>query len=332
MPWWIVGLSLFAASISSTTLIGQSGDAYHTGVAVFNYNLTGVVVMVFFATFLLPLYIRSGIFTIPRVPRTALRQAVALLLFRNLHRGQHLSRCGRGAVCRRADHQVVVPGGGLAAHHHHLRRAGGFVHHSGRSFVGDQCRADSGGDSDCRVGDPYGACFANGGFDYLASLFESGDMSVRLIRPLTDTATPWLGLIVGMPVLGHLFLGQQPDARTARVERAERRRGPQRGDVRRSADAGHPVHHRLSGRYRPPSLPGHRETRHDLSDDGAAPAAHGVAGDHAFGAARRADVDVERHSELHVDALTMDFTPRSTSGPTSASWCASASWLRWSSS
>ena len=27
MPWWIVGLSLFAASISSTTLIGQSGDA-----------------------------------------------------------------------------------------------------------------------------------------------------------------------------------------------------------------------------------------------------------------------------------------------------------------
>ena len=35
MPWWIVGLSLFAASISSTTLIGQSGDPYHTGVAVF---------------------------------------------------------------------------------------------------------------------------------------------------------------------------------------------------------------------------------------------------------------------------------------------------------
>ena len=50
MPWWVVGLSLFAASISSTTLIGQSGDAYHTGIAVFNYNLTGIVVMVFFAT------------------------------------------------------------------------------------------------------------------------------------------------------------------------------------------------------------------------------------------------------------------------------------------
>lgn len=58
-------LSLFAASISSTTLIGQTGDAYSTGLAVFNYNLVGVFVMVFFATFLLPVYIRTGIFTMP---------------------------------------------------------------------------------------------------------------------------------------------------------------------------------------------------------------------------------------------------------------------------
>ena len=65
MPWWVVGLSLFAASISSTTLIGQSGDSYHTGLAVFNYNLTGIIVMVLFAVFLLPLYIKSRIFTIP---------------------------------------------------------------------------------------------------------------------------------------------------------------------------------------------------------------------------------------------------------------------------
>ena len=54
-PWFIIGLSLFAASISSTTLIGQTGDAYATGIAVFNYNLTGVWVLVFFAVFLLPL-------------------------------------------------------------------------------------------------------------------------------------------------------------------------------------------------------------------------------------------------------------------------------------
>ncbi len=49
MSWSVIGLSLFAASISSSTLIGQAGDAYSTGIAVFNYNLISVLVMVFFA-------------------------------------------------------------------------------------------------------------------------------------------------------------------------------------------------------------------------------------------------------------------------------------------
>ena len=49
-----IAASLFAASISSTTLIGQSGDSYHTGLAVFNYNLTVIILMVLFAVFRLP--------------------------------------------------------------------------------------------------------------------------------------------------------------------------------------------------------------------------------------------------------------------------------------
>ena len=65
MTWPVIGFSLFAASISSTTLIGKSGDAYSTGIAVFNYDLVSVLVMVFFAMFFLPFYIKSGIFTIP---------------------------------------------------------------------------------------------------------------------------------------------------------------------------------------------------------------------------------------------------------------------------
>ena len=65
MTWPIIGLSLFAASISSSTLIGQAGDAYSTGIAVFNYNLISVVVMIFFAWFILPFYIKAKIYTIP---------------------------------------------------------------------------------------------------------------------------------------------------------------------------------------------------------------------------------------------------------------------------
>lgn len=36
-------------------------------------------------------------------------------------------------------------------------------------------------------------------------IFADGDMLVKLIRPLSDSATPWLGLIVGMPILGIYF-------------------------------------------------------------------------------------------------------------------------------
>ena len=205
MPWWIVGLSLFAASISSTTLIGQSGDAYHTGVAVFNYNLTGVVVMVFFATFLLPLYIRSGIFTIPeflerRFDKRSRYYFSGICIVGNIFLDAAGALYAAALIIKllfpEADLQLIIiifavlaasytiPGGLSSAINAELIQAVILI-------VGSVILT--------------GACFANGGFDYLASLFESGDMSVRLIRPLTDTATPWLGLIVGMPVLGIYF-------------------------------------------------------------------------------------------------------------------------------
>lgn len=104
-----------------------------------------------------------------------------------------------------------------------------------------------------------GACFANGGFDYLASLFESGDMSVKLIRPLTDTATPWLGLIVGMPVLGIYFWANNQTL----VQRVLSARSVDEGRkgvmFAGAADAGYSVHHRVSGCHRPAPLSGHRE-------------------------------------------------------------------------
>ncbi len=108
MPWWVVGLSLFAASISSTTLIGQSGDAYDTGLAVFNYNLTGIVVMVFFAVFLLPLYIRSKVFTIPEFLEKRFDKRSPLLLFRYLYYRKYFSGCCRCALCSRINYQTGI--------------------------------------------------------------------------------------------------------------------------------------------------------------------------------------------------------------------------------
>lgn len=65
MTWPIVGIALFSANISSATLIGLAGDAYRTNVHVYNYEWFAVVVLIFFAIFFLPFYIRSGVYTMP---------------------------------------------------------------------------------------------------------------------------------------------------------------------------------------------------------------------------------------------------------------------------
>ena len=65
MTWPIVGISLFAANISSSTLVGLAGDAYKTNTQVFNYEWLAAVVLVFFAIFFLPFYIKSRVYTMP---------------------------------------------------------------------------------------------------------------------------------------------------------------------------------------------------------------------------------------------------------------------------
>ena len=65
MTWITVGLSLFSASISTSTLIGHSGSTYQYGLVIFNYNLISILVMIFFAWIFLPFYIKSGVFTMP---------------------------------------------------------------------------------------------------------------------------------------------------------------------------------------------------------------------------------------------------------------------------
>lgn len=204
MSWWIVGLSLFAASISSTTLIGQAGDAYHTGLGVFNYNLTGVLVMVFFAICILPLYIKSKIFTIPeflekRFDKRSRYYFSAICIIGNIFLDAAGALYAAALILKlimpELDLQVIIiifaiiaasytiPGGLSSAINAEIIQAGILIVGSIALTV---------------------ICFMQGG-DYFANLYANGDVSLKLIRPLTDIATPWLGLIMGMPILGLYF-------------------------------------------------------------------------------------------------------------------------------
>lgn len=63
--WPMVGLSLYASNMSSASLIGMAGSAYASGIAVYNYEWMAAVIMVFFAIFFLPYYLRSQVYTMP---------------------------------------------------------------------------------------------------------------------------------------------------------------------------------------------------------------------------------------------------------------------------
>ncbi len=66
MRWPVIGLSMIAMCVSSSSLVGWSGDAYDTGISVFNYGIAGAIVpIVFFVVFFLPFYLRNKIFTLP---------------------------------------------------------------------------------------------------------------------------------------------------------------------------------------------------------------------------------------------------------------------------
>ena len=206
MPWWVIGLSLFAASISSTTLIGQSGDAYHTGIAVFNYNLTGgVVVMVLFAVFLLPLYLKSGIFTIPeflekRYDRRSRYyfSAISIIgsVFLDAAGALYAAVLIIKLIFPAADTGLIICIFALLAASYTI--PGGLSSAISAELI--QAVILIAGSIILTV-----VCFTSGGGEYVAGLMRDGDVAVKLIRPMDDPATPWLGLFIGMPISGIYF-------------------------------------------------------------------------------------------------------------------------------
>lgn len=207
MSWSVIGFSLFAASISSSTLIGQAGDAYSTGIAVFNYNLISVFVMIFFAWHILPFYIKSEIFTIPEFLEKRFNVASryyfsAITIVVNIFLDAAGSLYAAAIVMKLVFPEVsiftlslifaiivaayTIPGGLSAAIRVDLYQ-GIFL----------------------LVGSAVLTVYAtvNGGADYVKELLTNGDVLMKLVRSNDDPSVPWLGMIVGIPILGMFFWG-----------------------------------------------------------------------------------------------------------------------------
>lgn len=65
LTWFFIGSSLLASNISSSSLIGMAGSAYKSGISVYNYEWMAGIVLVIFAIFFIPFYLKSRVFTMP---------------------------------------------------------------------------------------------------------------------------------------------------------------------------------------------------------------------------------------------------------------------------
>jgi solute:Na+ symporter, SSS family len=66
LSWWLIGFSLIAANISTEQFIGMSGSAAKwLGLAIASYEWMAAITLVIVAFFFLPMFLRSGIYTIP---------------------------------------------------------------------------------------------------------------------------------------------------------------------------------------------------------------------------------------------------------------------------
>lgn len=204
MAWPLIGISLFASNISSTTLIGLAGDAYHTGISVFNYEWMASLVLVFFAFFILPFVLRSQVFTLPEFLERRYDGRVrtyfsALTLVLNIVVDTAGSLFAGGLLLRlvfpEIDLGLVIAALALVAGLYTI--AGGLA----AVIYTDAIQTVL-----LLIGAVVISVVAFdrvGGWEGMTAGLEPGALS--LIRPLDDPGVPWLGLLLGVPLLGFYF-------------------------------------------------------------------------------------------------------------------------------
>ncbi|HXY38074.1 MAG TPA: sodium/solute symporter [Vicinamibacteria bacterium] len=66
LPWWLIGISIVAANISTEQFVGMAGQAAgDVGLAVSAWQLTGAAGIVVVAFVFLPRFLKAGIYTMP---------------------------------------------------------------------------------------------------------------------------------------------------------------------------------------------------------------------------------------------------------------------------
>jgi len=80
LTWWAIGASIIASNISAEQFIGMSGDGFFAGIAVAVYEWMGAATLILVAFFLMPIYIKNKIYTMPQFLTMRYNGQVALIM------------------------------------------------------------------------------------------------------------------------------------------------------------------------------------------------------------------------------------------------------------
>lgn len=207
LGWGVIGFSLFASNISSTTLIGLTGQAYQTGISVSNYEWMAAVVLVFMAIFFIPFYIRSKIDTIPeflerRFDARSRKYFSVITIFLSIivdtAGGLYAGAIVVNVFFPEIDIIYTILALGIFAG---LYTAAGGLKAVVYTDVLQAIILIFGSTMIAYL------MFAEFDFSWSAAIASVPEGNLSMIRPIDDPALPWLGTLIGVPILGFYYWG-----------------------------------------------------------------------------------------------------------------------------
>lgn len=208
LTWPLIGFSLFASNMSSNSLIGLTGSGYADGAgfSVFSYEWMAIVVLIIFAIFFLPFYLRNRIFTVPeylerRYDSRARLYASGIAIILNVLVDISATLYAGGIVI-----QLIFPQFALWEIITVLAIVAGIYTISGgltAVVITDAVQAVILILGSCLI--TYFAWDASGGLEAVRQITDPSHFNI--IKPITDKELPWPGLISGVFLLGFYFWG-----------------------------------------------------------------------------------------------------------------------------
>ncbi len=204
LKWYQIGFSLFATNFSASAIIGLTGAAYLTGIAIYNYEWVGILAMVVFALVLVGVVRGSRVYTISEYLSRRYDDRIktlysAFIIFLIVFIDMAASLYAGGLLL-----SEVIPGLSMNGVIIIIMVLAGIYSITGGLKA--ISRTDMLQSIILIIGAvliSYYALKASGGWS--AMIDRAPENSLSLIRSVDDRAVPWTGLITGVPILCAYF-------------------------------------------------------------------------------------------------------------------------------